>query len=28
VTARSTARHEQAKPRVAELYERYETVAG
>jgi ATP-binding cassette subfamily F protein 3 len=28
VTARSTARHEQAKQRVAELYERYETVAG
>jgi ATP-binding cassette subfamily F protein 3 len=27
-TARSTARHEQAKQRVAELYERYETVAG
>jgi ATP-binding cassette subfamily F protein 3 len=27
-TARSTARHEEAKQRVAELYERYETVAG
>jgi ATP-binding cassette, subfamily F, member 3 len=27
-TARSTARHEDAKQRVAELYERYETVAG
>ena len=28
VTARSTARHEQARQRVAELYERYEIVAG
>jgi ATP-binding cassette subfamily F protein 3 len=27
-TARSTTRHEEAKQRVAELYERYETVAG
>ena len=27
-TARSSARHEQARQRVAELYERYETVAG
>jgi ATP-binding cassette subfamily F protein 3 len=27
-TASSTARHEEAKQRVAELYERYETVAG
>jgi ATP-binding cassette subfamily F protein 3 len=27
-SARSTARHEEAKQRVAELYERYETVAG
>jgi ATP-binding cassette subfamily F protein 3 len=27
-STRSTARHEQAKQRVAELYERYETVAG
>jgi ATP-binding cassette subfamily F protein 3 len=27
-TTRSTARHEEAKQRVAELYERYETVAG
>ncbi|HET9126247.1 MAG TPA: ATP-binding cassette domain-containing protein, partial [Solirubrobacteraceae bacterium] len=27
-TARSTARHEEARQRVAELYERYETVAG
>jgi ATP-binding cassette subfamily F protein 3 len=28
VSARSTARHEQAKQRVADLYARYETVAG
>jgi ATP-binding cassette subfamily F protein 3 len=28
VSAQSTARHEQAKRRVAELYSRYETVAG
>ena len=28
VSARSTARHEQAKQRVTELYARYETVAG
>jgi ATP-binding cassette subfamily F protein 3 len=27
-SARSTARHEEARQRVAELYERYETVAG
>jgi ATP-binding cassette, subfamily F, member 3 len=27
-SARSTVRHEEAKQRVAELYERYETVAG
>jgi hypothetical protein len=28
VSARSSARHEQAKQRVADLYARYETVAG